>query len=56
MTKEIEVYADWIGLAGPVYIGRLTAQSIRGKEVFSFNYIISRNLGLKVILPRFVVV
>jgi serine/threonine-protein kinase HipA len=38
MTKEIEVYADWIGLEGPVYIGRLTAQPIRGKEVFSFNY------------------
>ena len=38
MTKEIEVYADWIGLEGPKYMGRLTAQSVRGKEVFSFAY------------------
>lgn len=30
MTKQIEVYADWIGLNGPEHIGRMTAQSIRG--------------------------
>jgi len=38
MTKQIEVYADWIGLNGPEHIGRLTAQSIRGREIFSFSY------------------
>lgn len=38
MTREIEVYADWIGLDGPKYMGRLTAQSVRGKEIFSFSY------------------
>jgi serine/threonine-protein kinase HipA len=38
MTKQIEVYADWVGLNGPKHIGQLTAQSIRGREVFSFAY------------------
>jgi serine/threonine-protein kinase HipA len=38
MTRQIEVYADWIGLNGPVHIGQLTAQSIRGREIFSFSY------------------
>jgi serine/threonine-protein kinase HipA len=38
MTKQIEVYADWIGLNGQEHIGQLTAQSIRGREIFSFSY------------------
>jgi serine/threonine-protein kinase HipA len=38
MTKQIEVYADWIGSNGPEHMGQLTAQSIRGREIFSFSY------------------
>lgn len=38
MAKEIDVYADWLGLDGPRKMGRLNAESVRGKEVFSFSY------------------
>jgi serine/threonine-protein kinase HipA len=40
MSKQrvIEVVADWEGLAGPTFIGHLTATPARGKEVFAFEY------------------
>lgn len=34
----IWVYADWESLNGPQLMGVLTAQQVRGKEVFSFEY------------------
>jgi serine/threonine-protein kinase HipA len=37
-SGNIYVYADWIGLNGPLYIGNLRVESIRGNEVFSFEY------------------
>ena len=37
-TKNIYVYADWVGLNHPHFIGTLTANQIRGKEIFSFQY------------------
>jgi serine/threonine-protein kinase HipA len=37
-SKKIYVYADWIGLKGPVLMGELLAAPVRGKEVFSFFY------------------
>lgn len=37
-AKVIFVYADWIGLDGPVLMGRLQADVVRGREVFSFGY------------------
>jgi len=36
--STIWVYADWGGLKGPRLMGQLRAASIRGKEVFSFQY------------------
>ena len=35
---SIWVYADWEQMEGPQLIGMLTAQSLRGKEIFSFEY------------------
>lgn len=37
-SKNIYVYADWLVLNGPSLIGTLGAESIRGNEVFSFEY------------------
>lgn len=37
-SKSILVYGDWATLNGAVPLGRLTAQRIRGKEIFSFEY------------------
>jgi serine/threonine-protein kinase HipA len=37
-NKRIFVYADWKGLQGPVLMGTLLSEILRGKEVFSFNY------------------
>ena len=37
-NKQIFVYADWQELAGTHLMGILKAESIRGKEVFSFSY------------------
>ncbi len=37
-TKNIYVYADWVGLNHPRFMGTLTANQIRGKEIFSFQY------------------
>lgn len=36
--KKIWVYADWDFLGGAKLLGVLTAQSLRGKEIFSFEY------------------
>jgi serine/threonine-protein kinase HipA len=36
--RELYVYADWHGLNGPVYMGVLGAELLRGKEIFSFEY------------------
>lgn len=36
--RNIQVYADWIGLSEPTLIGELHAIQSRGKEIFSFVY------------------
>ncbi|MCX7125171.1 MAG: HipA domain-containing protein [Gammaproteobacteria bacterium] len=36
--KNIEVYADWIGLSEPTLVGILHVLPSRGKEIFSFEY------------------
>lgn len=36
--RNIEVYADWVEIDGPCLVGRLTSETIRGKEIFSFEY------------------
>lgn len=36
--KNIYVYADWIGLPEPTFMGVLHAALSRGKEIFSFEY------------------
>lgn len=38
MARNIFVYADWHGLQGAILIGLLTAETVRGKEIFSFEY------------------
>ncbi|HET6256742.1 MAG TPA: HipA domain-containing protein [Puia sp.] len=35
---DILVYADWKGLAGPVYMGVLSATHTRGNTIFAFSY------------------
>ena len=36
--RRIEVWADWVGLDGPTFMGALLATPSRGKEIFSFEY------------------
>ncbi len=36
--REILVYADWKGLNGPMLMGSLSSELLRGKEIFSFEY------------------
>lgn len=36
--RQIEVYADWVGLDGPTLVGALTVRPGRGEEIFSFEY------------------
>ncbi len=36
--KHIYVYADWIGIDGPTLMGVLSADVVRGEEIFSFSY------------------
>jgi serine/threonine-protein kinase HipA len=36
--REVYVYADWHGLNGPVFMGILHSELLRGKEIFSFEY------------------
>ncbi|WP_295676212.1 type II toxin-antitoxin system HipA family toxin [uncultured Mucilaginibacter sp.] len=38
MARRILVYADWEGLPQAIQVGTLTADMIRGKDVFSFEY------------------
>lgn len=38
MNKEIYVYADWVEIDGPLLIGILHTDYIRGAEHFSFSY------------------
>jgi len=37
-SRDIEVYADWLGLNKPTRVGFLHATPVRGKEIFSFEY------------------
>jgi serine/threonine-protein kinase HipA len=37
-NKKIHVYADWEGLNESILMGILSAEVIRGKEIFSFEY------------------
>lgn len=37
-SKTIYVYAHWLELEKPVLMGQLNAQSVRGKEIFSFEF------------------
>ena len=36
--REVFVYADWEGLAGPMLMGKLLVNRTRGKEIFAFEY------------------
>ena len=36
--KHIYVYADWRGIDGPLLMGVLSVDVVRGEEVFSFSY------------------
>lgn len=38
MGNEIFVYADWKGLDGPALVGTLYPNTLKGREVFSFEY------------------
>lgn len=35
---DLYVFADWVGLQGPTYIGTLSAHFAKGKKAFSFEY------------------
>lgn len=37
-SRDVFVYADWDKLNGPILMGRLHTEILRGKEVFSFQY------------------
>jgi serine/threonine-protein kinase HipA len=37
-SRDVFVYADWDKINGPLFMGRLHAELLRGKEVFSFEY------------------
>ena len=36
--RYVYVYADWHGLNGPLFMGVLHTELLRGKEIFSFEY------------------
>src|SRR4030042_1569256 len=36
--RYIYVFAQWAGMTEPIYMGLLTAEFTRGKEIFSFRY------------------
>lgn len=36
--QEIYVYADWVEVNGPLLMGMLSSELLRGKEIFSFEY------------------
>jgi len=35
---NIQVWADWVSIGGPIFMGTLFATPSRGKEIFSFEY------------------
>jgi len=37
--KEVFVYADWKGLGGPLLMGTLSTEVLKGREIFSFSYV-----------------
>lgn len=37
-VRNICVYAHWVGMKEPVFMGELKAEFVRGKEIFSFSY------------------
>jgi serine/threonine-protein kinase HipA len=37
-NKIIYVYAHWVGMKEPIYMGELKLEYTRGKEIFSFSY------------------
>jgi hypothetical protein len=37
-SRDVFVYADWDQINGPLFMGRLHAELLRGKEVFSFEH------------------
>ena len=38
VNHNIYVYADWVEINAPKLMGVLTAERLRGKEIFSFEY------------------
>jgi serine/threonine-protein kinase HipA len=36
--RNIFVYAQWVGMKQPIYMGELRSEYIKGKEIFSFSY------------------
>ena len=38
MKRIVYVYADWVELGTPILIGELYSETLRGKEIFSFEY------------------
>ncbi len=36
--RSILVYAHWLGISKPVFVGTLHSERLRGKEIFSFEY------------------
>lgn len=38
VSRDVFIYADWDIIDGPLLMGRLNAELLRGKEVFSFEY------------------
>jgi serine/threonine-protein kinase HipA len=38
IVTNIYVYADWVGLSEPTFIGLLSVQQSKGKETYSFEY------------------
>lgn len=36
--RNIYVYADWNRIPGPLYMGMLNSERVRGNEIFSFDY------------------
>jgi serine/threonine-protein kinase HipA len=38
LNRAIDVFADWVGLGGPVLMGQLRISSVRGKELYAFSF------------------
>ena len=38
VSRTIHVYADWVGLGGPLRVGEMNVHAARGKETFAFAY------------------